>query len=271
MSKARIKCTFEKVFALMLFFILIVSALVFPAAASEVGVRVGSWAKYDIGFEDTWLSEKPKPSYLLDAENMNGGWNNVTVRDVSKSIVTIEVVTHARNGTKFVDTYQGNITSGIGNFTFPLLIAANRTVGEYIVDNPDAPTINNTMVMNSAGANRKVNFIPDISGNVVWNATVSKYQIVGNGTLNYFYYDKKTGILCRYETLSKELNASYGLILHWTLVMSQTNLWVAEPFSGWVWLLVGAAIIIVPVTLFYFSRMRKKKHRRIDRRLAKHR
>jgi hypothetical protein len=270
MPKARIKCTFERVFTLTFFCILIVFALIFPVeAASSVGVRVGRWAKYDISFEDTWLSAKPKPSYLLEAENIDGAWNNVTVGDVNKSIVTIDVVTHMKNGTKSIATMQCNITSGEGNFTFPVLIAANRTVGENIVDNPDTPTINNSMFMNFAGANRKVNFIPDIEGDVGWNSTAGTYQIVGNGTISYFYYDRETGILCRFETLSKELNTSYGLLLHWNIVMAQTNLWVAEPFSGWEWWLVGAGIIIVPVTLYYFSRTRKKKHRRIDRRLTK--
>jgi len=215
------------------------------------------------------LSNQPKPSYLLEAEQRD--WNNVTVKDVNESNVTVEVTTHLKNGTKFIDTYQGNLTSGLGNFTFPLLIAANRTVGEYIIDNAEAPTVNNTMFMNFAGANRKVNFIPDIEGNVGWNDTARRYQIWGNGTISYFYYDKETGIICQFELLTKELNASYGLLTYLNIAIAQTNLWVAEPFGGWAWLLAGAAIIIVPVTLYYFSRIRKKKHLRIDRRLKRRR
>jgi hypothetical protein len=271
MSKARIKCAFEKVFALTFFYILIVSTLIFPAAANSIGVKVGSWAKYDISFEDTWLSEEQKPSFLLEAEQRNGSWNNVTVRDVSNSNVTFEVVTHAKNGTEFTDTYQGDITSGVGNFTLPLLIDANRSEGETIVDNPDAALINKTMPMNFAGANRKVNFIPVIDGDVAWNETSREYQVVGNGTLRYYYFDKETGILCRFETLTKELNASYGLLIHINIVMMQTNLWVAEPLGGWEWWLVGAVIIIAPVTLFYFLKTRKKKRRRVAPHLTKHR
>jgi len=269
MSKARIKCAFEKVFALTFFYILMVFTLVFPAAANGIGVKVGSWAKYDISFEDTWLSEEQKPSFLLESEQRD--WNNATVKDIDESNVTIEVTTHVKNGTEFIDTYQGNITSGVGNFTFPLLIAANRAVGEYIVDNPDAPTINKTMSMNFAGANRKVNFVPIVEGDVAFNETSGKYQVVGNGTLLYYHYDKETGVLCQFEALTKELNASYGLLIHINIAMMQTNLWVAEPSGGWEWWLVGAAVIIVPAALFYFWRTREKKQRRVAPHLTKHR
>ena len=270
MSKVRMKCIFEKVFALMFFCVLIVSTLLFPVvAASNIGVHVGSWAKYDVTFEDTWLSELPKPGYLLDAEQRD--WNNATVTAIDGSNMTLEVVTHSKNGTKYMNTYKLSLSSGEGNFTFPLLIAANRTVGETVIDNSEAPVVNNTMVMNFAGANRKVNFLYDFYGNVGWNDTSQSYQIVGNGTITYFYYDKETGMLCQFDTLYKELNTSYALIYHWTLVLALTNLWVAEPFGGWLWLLVGATVIIVPVGLYYFSRMRKKKHLRIDQRLKRRR
>jgi hypothetical protein len=270
MSRIRIKCAFEKVFALTFFDILIVSTLIFPATANNVGVRVGDWAKYDINFEYTWVSDTEKePSFLQEAKKRD--WNNVTVKDVSGSAVTIEVVTHVNNGTKFTDTYLGDIMSGEGNFTFPMLIAANLLEGEPITNDPEVPPINKTMSMNFAGANRNVNFIPIFGGPVGWSSEAERYVIQGNGSIRYFHFDQKTGFLCQFELLTKDLNASYVLLTHMIIVMDKTNLWVAEPFSGWGWWLVGAAVIIVPAALFYFSWTRKKKRRRVAPHLTKHR
>jgi hypothetical protein len=270
MSRLRIKRAFEKVFALTFFDILIVSTLVFPATANNVGVRVDDWAKYDINFEYTWVSDTEKePSSLQEAKKRD--WNNVTVIEVIGSAVRIKVVTHVNNGTEFTDTYFGDIMTGEGNFTFPMLIAANLSEGEPISIDPEVPPINKTMSMNFAGANRNVNFIPIFEGQVGWSSEAKRYVIQGNGSIYYFYFDQKTGFLCQFELLTKDLNASYVLLTHMNIVMRQTNLWVPETFSGWGWWLIGAAVIVVPAALFYFSRTRKKKHRRVASHLTKHR
>lgn len=273
MSKAKIKCTFKKVFILTLFYILIVSTLIFPATASILGVQVGDWAKYSIVFEYTSSAEELMPSYLRDAlqQAKERDWQNVTVKNIKDIDVTFEVVTHVKNGTSLTNTYLVNILTGEGNITFPVLVAANLQEHAPIIDDPDAPIVNKTSTMNYAGANRKVNFIPIVAGNVGWNIEQQRYVIEGNGSLRYFYFDKETGFLCQFELLTKGVEASYVLLTRMNIVMRQTNLWVPETFSGWGWWVVGAAIIIVPAMLFYFSRTRKKKRRRVSQRLAKHR
>jgi hypothetical protein len=264
MSKARIKCTFRKVFTLTLFYILIVSTLIFPAAASSIGVQVGTWAKYSILFEYTSSAENLMPSNITDAlrEATERDWNNVTVKDIyANSDITLEVITHAKNGTSFRDTYVVNVLTGQGNISFPEVVVANLQEGEVLIDEPDSPVVNKTKTMNYAGANREVNFVPIIAGSVGWNIEQQRYIIEGNGSLRYFYFDKKTGLLCQFEVLTKEVYDSYILSSHMNIVMMQTNLWVAEPFTGW-WA-VGAVIIIVSAILFYFSWTRKKKRRRV--------
>lgn len=260
MSRMRIKCTFEKVFTLMLFYILMASTLMFPVTASNVGVKVGDWAKYDISFEYTWTSEtEEEPSFLQEARNRD--WNNVTVIEIIGSAIRTRVVTHVKNGTEFTDTYFGDIATGEGNFTFPMLITADRSAGENIaVDDPDSAVINKTVSMNYAGANRNVSFVPIFDGEVGWSSEEGRHVINGNGSIRYYYFDKKTGFLCQFDLLSKESYPSYGLLIHMGIVMEQTNLWVPDVFSGW-WVVV-AVVIIVPAALFCFSWAKKKKRRR---------
>lgn len=266
MSRIRIKRAFEKVFTLMLLDILIVSPLILVVTANDVGVQVGDWAKYDINFEYRWVSQtQEEPSFLQEAKSRD--WNNVSVIEVIGSAVRIKVVTRVKNGAEFTDTYFGDITTGEGNYTFPALVAANRLEGENIADDPDSAVINKTMTINYAGTNREVNFVPIFDGEVGWSSAVRMHVINGNGSIRYFHFDKKTGFLCQFELLSEESNASYSLFIHMNMVMEQTNLWVPDVFSGW-WV-VGAVIIIVPVGLFYFSRIRKRKNRKVARSLKK--
>jgi hypothetical protein len=269
MSKAGFKCSFKNVFALMFLYVLIVSPLIFSAAASSIGVPVGTWAKYSVLFEYTSSAENLMPSNetAVLREATKTDWNNVTVKDIYSNLdVTLEVTTHVKNGTSITDTYVVNVLTGEGNLTFPVLVVANLQRGDNIIDDPSAPVVNKTMSVNYAGANREVNFVPIIAGNVGWNTAQQRYVIDGNGSLRYFYFDKKTGFLCQFELLTKEVEASYDLWTHMNIVMMQTNLWVSESFSGWQWWLAGAVIIIAPVMLFYYARTRKKKNRKIDRR-----
>ena len=274
MPKTGFKCTFKNVFALTFLYVLIVSSLIFPAAASSIDVQVGTWAKYSILFEFTPSPPENLPSNVTVAlqEATERDWNNVTVKDIdASSDITLEVTTHVKNGTILTNTYVVNVLTGEGNITFPVLVVANLQQGDNIIDDPSAPIVNKTKTMNYAGANREVNFVPIIAGNVGWNIAQQKYVIEGNGSLRYFYFDKKTGFLCQFELLTKEVEASYTLWTHMNIVMMQTNLWVPESFSGWQWWLAGAVIIIAPVMLFYYSRTRKKKHRKIDKCLTRHR
>lgn len=265
MSRTRFKRTFKKVFALTFFDILIVSALIFPTTAISVGVRVGNWAKYNIAFDYTWVSEEPEPSFLQEAEERD--WQNVTVTAINGYVVTFEIVTHVKNGANFTNKYAADILTGETlNLTFPVLVTAGISEGEPIVasTDPNVPRVNKTLTMNYAHANRKVNFVPIFSGGVTWNETMGRFQIVGNGSIRYFHYDKETGILCQFEAYTKEGNKTYGLSTYFNLTMEKTNLWVPETISGWWWLVI-AAIIIVPVVFYYFLRTRKKRYRKFSR------
>jgi len=267
MSRTRFRCTFKKVFALTFFDILIVSTLIFPATTSSVGVRSGNWAKYNISFDYTWLSEEPEPSFLQEAKERD--WQNVTVTDINGYEVTFEIVTHVKNGTTFTNKYIADILTGETlNLTFPVLVTAGLSEGDPIVATTDTdtevPSVNKTVIMNYARANRKVNFVPIFSGYVTWNETEGRFQIVGNGSIRYFYYDKDTGFLCQFESYTKEGNKSYGLSTYFNLIMAKTNLWVPETISGW-WWPVLAVIIVVPAVFYYFLRTRKKRYRRFSR------
>jgi hypothetical protein len=273
MSKAKFKCTFERVFALM-FMCVLVSILIFPAVARDIGVQVGDWAKYSIFFEYSSSNENLLPSNLTNylKEATESDWNNVTVKDISAySDVTLEVTTHLRNGTTFTDKYVLNLLTGEGTISLPILVVANLQQGDQLTDDPSAAVINKTVTKNYAGANREVNFVPVIDANVSWNIAQQQYVINGNGTIIYYYYDKKTGILCESEMYHKQVEALYDWFIHSDIKMTQTNLWAPEPFSGWQWLLVGSVIITVPVMLLFYSKTKKKKHRKIDRRLTRHR
>lgn len=274
MLKSRVKFVSKKVFALITLDTLIISILVFPVATSSIGVHVGDWAKYSIVFEYTSSAEELMPLNLTNAlrEATERDWNNVTVKEITAySDIILEVITHVKNGTIFTDTYVVNIFSGQGNITFPVLVAADLKAGDPIVEDPEAPLVNKTLTMNYAGANRQVNFIPIVAGNVGWNIAQQKYVIQGNGSIRYFYFDKKTGFLCQFELLTQEVEALYVLTTHMNMVIVQTNLWVPEPFSWWMWWLIGAVVIIVPIALFYFLRKRKRKRHSVLQHIRKRR
>jgi hypothetical protein len=273
MSKTRFKSILEKVFVLTFLYFLIVSTLNSPALASSIGVQVGAWAKYSILFEYSSSAENLMPSNLTNSlrEATERDWDNVTVKQITAySDIILEVATHIKNGTIFKDTYVVNIFTGEGNISFPSLVVADLQQGDYIIDDTSAPVVNKTTTENYAGANRQVNFVPVIEGNVGWNIAEQQYKIQGNGSLRYFYFDRKTGFLCEFDALNQDVEASYVLVTHMAIKMMQTNLWKPDP-NWWQLGLVGAAIITAPVMLFYYSRMRKKKHQKIYRRLTRHR
>lgn len=243
--------------------------MIFPVRPYTVGVQVGNWTKYDIDFEYVWESELVQEfPYLQEVQERE--WNDITVKKVAGTIVTIEVTTHLSNSTESTAIYQGDVIRGIGNLSFQI-IAAGIQQGERIVTNnpdvPDPPQINKTESRHYAGALRETNFLRLELGSVfqeVW---------FGNGSIYDYYWDRETGFLCELGIFSKEFGPvvnelySYTLITYLKLTMIETNLWMAGISIGVEWWLVLIAVIVLAASL-YLVRTHSRKSRRISKKLS---
>jgi len=218
-----------------------------------VGVKEDEWAKYG-NFSASWTGQKP----LGIEEFNNTEWAVVTVQSISGTTVTVEWLTHYKNGTEKTTTESGDIATGSGDISF-LIISANLGRGDTIPLNfsgvPDgvSPVINDTVTRTYAGAQREVNY---------WGYYFSNVSTMYNHTVDYdFYWDKAKGILCEF-TMSMS-NASIGFTISYAMRMkiNETSMWAGGIIPGvpnyMLYIIIAVVAIVIIVAAVFVMRKRK--------------
>jgi len=220
-----------------------------------VGVKQGDWAKYG-DFSASWNSNMPgetKPPEI--DEWVNTEWAKFTVQSVSNTVVTVQSVTHYKNGTEKTLTQSGDIAAGSGNITF-FIIPANLGQGDTIplggiVYPGGIPTvINNTVTRTYAGAQREANHIG-------YHVTMS-----GIGTIDFdIYWDRATGILCEYSLSMSMSTMGYTTSETMQAKIGETNLWAGGIIPGvpdyLLYIIIAVVTIVVVIVAIMVLRRRK--------------
>jgi len=211
----------------------------------SVGVKAGDWVEYD--YSVFWKSTKPgatEPSRVTEQRKLEEV--RLYVKEVSGLNVTVELTLHFKNGTEKTETFSGDIGKG-GISVF--LISANLDVGDPIVESPMAPSINETITREYAGAKRDSN-----------HAKISLSFSFLNQSVD-LYWDRDTGLLC--ETLTNGTQyalGGYSETIATALKISETNVWQPESsVTQWWWLWLLVAILTAAAGLGLFKLLRKPK------------
>jgi len=231
------------------FFVFFLIAILFSpfvyAVTRNVGVKAGDWAEYE--FSTSWISTDPKatePSKVTEQRKLKEV--RFYVKEVAGLNVTSELTLYFENGTETSETVLGDIKEGSMSM---FLVAADLQVGDAIAEFPAAPSINETLVKEYAGAKREVN-----------HAKISLNLPFLNQTLD-FYWDKKTGLLCEFLTNgTRYVLGGYSETITSSLKISKTNVWQPESFFTQWWLLLAVvAVLIVVASISFFKLLRKPK------------
>jgi len=180
--------------------LLILALLVQQSQALTVGVRVGDWFVYK-GSLVLWEAgpSVPFPPHVFAAvikEFNETEWYKYTVINVSRDVVTFEVITKWKNGTETKSTFDDNMTS---SFTM-MVIGANLEEGTVIRPEFDWTPIlnftykwperrlNKSITVQFDGLEREVNVLDWLIPSPFGPPT----------TRQVYWWDKETGILVRY-------------------------------------------------------------------------
>lgn len=230
--------TMIKVFVLTFCITLLFEILRVSAVEYSVGVDVGSWAKYgDIRATFTSNQSEPEPQYIVDMRNTD--WIKVVVESVSLTppAVTVNVITHFKNGTDKTEMFKGDIETGSGNLSFQI-ISKGLTQGDAVWKVKEPVFINKTLTKTYAGAAREVNYggytSPILNGSVLIGTIIEE-----------FYWDKATGFLVGIARLT-DMFTKGSMI---TMEITETNMWSGGSTAPESWLAAVALIVIViPIT-----------------------
>ena len=226
-------------------------------SGATVGVQKDEWAKYG-DFSASWTGQKPPG---ID-EFANTEWAKVTVQSISGTTVTVESITHYKNGTEKTTTESGDIATGSGDLSF-FIIPANLGRGDVIPLNVSgvpggvSPVINDTVTRTYAGAQREVNY---------WGYYVSNVSAVYNFTADFdIYWDKAKGVLCE---LSMSISTSvstpylnYTISYAMRMKINETSMWAGGIIPGvpnyMLYIIIAVVAIVIIVAAVFVMRKRK--------------
>jgi len=218
-----------------------------------VGVKKDDWAKYG-DFSASWSSNMPgqtKPSQIDDLANTD--WAKVTVQSVSNTVVSVQYITHYKNGTEKTTTQSCDIATGSGNLTL-FIIPANLDKGDTIsilgVPTGIPPIINDTVTRTYAGAQREVNHL-GYHG-----------SMVGLGTVDFdIYWDKAKGIMCEYDVSMSMSSMGYTISQTMQMKIIETNMWAGGIIPGvpdyMLYIIIAAVVIVIIVAAVLVMKKRK--------------
>lgn len=188
-----------------------------------VGVEVGDWVKYG-NFLATYESNDPgaqtPPMDLI--EHNNTEWITSTVESISGTKITLQTVTHYKNGTDTNSSLYVDINTGDGEGAF-MLISANLSQLDNIYSSAeyDNTWINATDPMVYANALRETHYL--------MAAMASQSETDYIGYMVEYFWDKATGVLVeRIGTFSKE-TGDYSTVTVMSESVTDTNLWKEKP------------------------------------------
>jgi hypothetical protein len=191
-------------------------------AQATVGVKKGDEFEYKTysTFHST-LFDAPSPDLV---ELNQTQWQRVTVTDVSGSKISVQVLTHYKNGTEdvmdgFCDVYTGETT--VAQVAF---IGAD--LNSYDTINPSASEpyyVNATLFRDYKDGQRETNLLEfDVTGE---NEQVGTYS-----RITQYYFDKTTGVLV--EFFYSFYYTGLETTIYFYIVSS--NVWVIPEFPAWI-------------------------------------
>jgi hypothetical protein len=237
----------QKTVLLNFVLVFLLSAMAVTAAAAQertVGVAEGDWFTYEVNA--SWNSTDPNapfpPSAYGDWEIMNGTeWAKVTIMGVSGTNVSLQYVSHYKNGTDEIGSGYIDIDTGDeANATFTL-ISANLDVNDnlYTSGNYSMWAINETIARTYPDGVRNTNHVNMTYGNS-WtvNETECHYYYCIN-----FYWDKETGMLV--EDSFEVSNQTEDYLTTWSVVSTiiDSSAWIIPEFPA------GSSILVISVIL----------------------
>jgi hypothetical protein len=206
-------------------------------AQATVGVKKGDefeYKTYAIFYSD--LLDTP-PSDLVELNKTQ--WQRVTVTDVSGSKISVQVLTHYKNGTE--DVVDGFCDVDTGETTVAQVAFIGADLTAYDTINPSASEpfyVNATLVRDYKNGQRETNLLEfDVTGE---NEQVGTYS-----RITRYYFDKATGVLVEffYDFYYTGLETA----IYFNIVSS--NVWVIPEFPAWVVLPLFITVALSALTI----------------------
>ncbi len=206
-------------------------------AQVTVGVSKGdefeytTYANFNSDFFDT------PPSDLVELNQTQ--WQKVTVTDVSGSKISVQVITHFRNGTE--DVADGFCDVDTGETTVAQVAFIGANLNSYDTINPSASEpyyVNATLVRDYAGGQRETNLLE-------FDVTDETEQVGTYTRITQYYFDKATGVLV--EFLYDFYYTGLKSTVHFDLASS--NVWVIPEFPAWIVLPLFVAVALAALAL----------------------
>lgn len=228
----------------------LLSAMVVTAAAQErtVGVAEGDWFNY--GVEVNWNSTDPDaispPSAYGDWEIMNGTeWVKMTVTGVSGTNVSLQYVSHYKNGTEEIEDGYIDVDTGDEANASLTIISANLGVNDNLYTSGDYSTwaINETITRTYPDGVRNTNHI-NMTYEYSWTINETEYYFSQSMNL---YWDKETGILV--EDSFELYNQTGEYLTTWSVGsrITDSSVWIIPEFPAGSPMLVISVILTVTI------------------------
>lgn len=224
------------------------------AQVRTVGVSKDDWFKYSLVLN--WSSNDPNatiPAPMKPFAEVE--WILTTIEGVSNTNITLQMLTHLKNGTEY--TYESSIDVETGQGAAPLAIAANLNINDALYTNApySAWKIQETIARTYPEGTRDTNHACNTTE---WDGTGFHQH-----NFHDWYWDRSTGIAVeeiikvqRYETGGSQTNIS-GVF---TII--ESNVWtISEPvrmpeFPTWTSTLLILTVLAVAI-VFYKRRLTK--------------
>ncbi len=216
------------------------------AQTGTVGVNAGDWYKWDWNYNWSSDNESETMPYGMDWM-MLIEWTNISIIDVSGSIVTYTGTMHLENGTEqTIDqplTYDVNNGSDISNLFFispnlganDIAFSAGEEVSRDLM-------INETISRTYPSGTRETNHISFTNETI----TNGKTQITSFDS----YWDRSTGVMVEMVVDVTTYEGGYTTTMSIDGNLDDSNVWVVPEFPTWVSMLLASAVIAVVVTLY---------------------
>lgn len=236
-----------------LFFLLISLLAVASVIASPtrtVGVNVGDVFTYgDINV--TWSSNDPnatKDPYGMGLEMYNQTeWVSVDITGVSGTNVTIQTISHFKNGTEEISGGWIDVDTGEGVNATTMIIGANLNEGDPIYTAGDYSTwfINETTTRVYPDSTRET---CHINMTYAYNYTIPPDTDVDYFYSMNFYWDWATGIMVEDSFQMTNQTGEYLTAWSMTFSITESNVWVVPEFpnlAAWLAVITIATVVLV--------------------------
>jgi len=244
----------KKTILIVLLSVFLLSAMIVPSLSQDVtvGVSVGDWFKFEgtlLYYEADEGVPFPPSQYVTQPMVYNeSDWQTVTVTDITGNNVTVEIVTHWKNGTETTEEVNEDITVGMTMQIIP----ANMEGGDVLREETDigfgmiwpARNLNESIMVEYLNSTREANVLD-------WTHPAMMFA-PDDRTHQVYDWDKETGALVKFsmDGNTTAWDESYNAIgqAHYMVenVIVDTNIWTVIPEfpTGTVMLLVFIAITV---------------------------